>query len=156
MEQVFEIEVSQRKMAAGQKTAHEQNLSATASYASPKWQKQWDQTGSLAYTVYYSWWKNTFLALASKSLSSKSQLVCGRRVLAARVACFGKSGEREIWMQETCQSNFGTEEVEMGWMTWEYICLLAAWGSLLAKQKYSSHPFTFRDGLRLLVIKSTQ
>lgn len=93
----------------------------------------------------YSWWKNTFLALASKSLSSKSQIVCGRRVLAARAVCFGKSREREIWMQETHQSNFGTEEAEMGWVTWECICLLAASGSLLAKYKCSSHAFTFRN-----------
>lgn len=37
MEQGFQIEVSQRKMAAGQKTAHEQNPSA-----SPKQQKPLD------------------------------------------------------------------------------------------------------------------
>lgn len=125
-------------MAAGQKTTPEQSLSAAVSYASPKWQKQWDQTGSLPHTLCYSWWKNTFLALASKSHSSKSQLVCGQRVLAARLACFGKPGERKHGYWKPVRIVSPPKKAEMGWLTWQQICLTATSGSILPKHKCSS------------------
>lgn len=145
IERFFQTEVCQRKMPSGKITTQEQNLSAVASYADPRWQKQEDHTGSLPHTVCYSWWKNTFLALASKSHSSKSELMCGQRVLAAGLACFGKWGERKHGCWKPVRAISEPKKAEKGWMTWEQFCFTATSGSALAKYKYGSPTSVFNS-----------